>query len=685
MKKRYIILLSLMIIFLLPFSAYAADPNDIPGNETFSADPATGAFPSDGPGISGTSAIVMDIDTGDILFMQDPHKKAEPASTTKLMTALLAVEKLNPEDEIEVTQSIYSNLIEDAVTIGLIPGEKITTRDMLYGMLLPSANDAANAIGEGVAGSIKAFVEMMNQKAAELGCKDTHFANTNGLPDSDHYTTVYDMALIACEAYRNARIREVIATPSYWMSATNLSDKRELWTTNELLYDVTDLYYEYCTGGKTGYTGDAGYTMVAFAEKDGRRLVSVVFGCPTSFQRFQDAASLLDYGLREYHILQPLKGFTIDTESTLANVISENFYTALSHALPSYTVDGSLRFYTRSSVSSDDISKRVQLDGAIVNGVVGRVQLLYNGRALTEVPVRLEESQLAPGKDSMIMSLDGTVATEDPQNNGQNKNEILGSTLKSYGIPILLAILATIGILFLFLMLRKYQAQKRVRVRRYMGDRPQTAPVKKQKRTAYYDDDTPPVRRNGTEYARNKRRPDRTSDTLERHERITDRDRMTETRDIRQHASGSRNTEYRYREDSRPQKNRSGISDERTIRDDRQRSSRQGNYEGRPIREDRQQSNRTGYSEGRPIREDRQQSNRTGYSEGRPIREDRQRSNRTGYSEGRPIREDRQRSNRPRDTRERPGQKRPDSRQEVTGTRPKRNISERGTDEQRRS
>jgi len=624
MKKRYIILLSLMIIFLLPFSAYAADPNEIPGNETFSADPATGAFPSDGPGISGTSAIVMDIDTGDILFMQDPHKKAEPASTTKLMTALLAVEKLNPEDEIEVTQSIYSNLIEDAVTIGLIPGEKITTRDMLYGMLLPSANDAANAIGEGVAGSIKAFVEMMNQKAAELGCKDTHFANTNGLPDSDHYTTVYDMALIACEAYRNARIREVIATPSYWMAATNLSDKRELWTTNELLYDVTDLYYEYCTGGKTGYTGNAGYTMVAFAEKDGRRLVSVVFGCPTSVQRFQDAAALLDYGLKEYHILQPLKGFTIDTESTLANVISENFYTALSHALPSYTVDGSLRFYTRSSVSSDDISKRVQLDGAIVNGVVGRVQLLYNGRALTEVPVHLEESQLAPGKDSMIMSLDGTVATEDPQNNGQNKNEILGSTLKSYGIPILLAILAAIGILFLFLMLRKYQAKKRVRVRRYMGDRPPTAPVKKQKRTAYYDEDTPPPVRRGSESARRERRSDGTFDPQARRSRNESarRERRSDGTFDPQERRRNESARRERRSDGTfdPQARRSKPSDRNRTAATRDIGHQTAGYRGNK----KDLRPRTGSSAGRRSQENNLRAERNASSDGHPLQDKRQ-------------------------------------------------------------
>ncbi len=532
MKKRFLILLSIMIIFLLPLSAYAADPDEIPGNELETAESGSSAFPSDGPDISGTSAIVMDIDTGDILYRMNPHQKAEPASTTKLMTALIAVEKLAPEDEIEVTRSIYSNLIEDAVTIGLIPGEKITTRDMLYGMLLPSANDAANALGEGAAGTIRAFVDLMNEKAAALGCRDTHFANTNGLHDDNHYTTVYDMALIACEAYRSARIREVIATPSYWMAATNLSDKRELWTTNELLYDVTDLYYEYCTGGKTGYIGEAGYTMVSFAEKDGRRIVSVVFGCPTSVQRFQDAAALLDYGLKEYHILQPLKGFDINTENSITNPIGENFYTSLSHALPSYTVDDSLRFYTRSSVTGDDIIKNIQLNGSIVNGVVGTVKLSYKGKSLAEVPIKLDTSQLGPGNNSMIMSLDGTYATEDTTPAGQNKDSILGDTLKTHGVSILLAILAALAVLFLFLMLRKYQAKKRVRIRRYMGDRPRTAPVKKQQRSAYYDDeDTPP--------ARPVKREPRQSDGQRVRQHEGQKERQQERQNVRRRTTGS--------------------------------------------------------------------------------------------------------------------------------------------------
>ena len=467
MKKKASFLLIFILLFAFPLHAQAAWPAEIPGNEasTSSEDP----IPDDGPSLTGSNAIIMDIDTGDVLYQLNPHEKVYPASTTKLMTALLLVENMAPADTITVTDGIYSNLIEDAVKIGLIPGEEISAKDMLYGMLLPSANDAANAIAEGVGGSIPDFVTMMNNTAADLGCTNTHFANANGLHDDNHYTTPYDMVLIARAAYDRSRIREVIKTPSYWMAATNLSGQRELWTTNELLYDVTDLYYPDCTGGKTGYTGEAGYTMVAFAEKDHRRIVAAVFGCPTSTDRFRDAAALLDYGLKEYHILRPLQDFSIDTEPDTTGTLDQNYYSTLDHPLPSYSFDTSLRFYTRSSVSSDDIVKNVQLSGTIRDGVAGKIVLSYKGKTLGEVPVQIDEALLAQDRNSMTLVPDDS--SSETQNTGEEKGKILGDTLRTYGPGILIAIGVVVLVLLLLLLLKKTQEKKRVRVRRYMGDR----------------------------------------------------------------------------------------------------------------------------------------------------------------------------------------------------------------------
>ena len=450
----------LFAIFIMLFSGYvyAAEPQDIPGNVDT---PDSQHYPADGPNITGYSAIVMDMDTMDILYEQDPHHKGEPASTTKLMTAILAVDNLAPTDNVTITESINDNLIEDAVVAGLIPGEVMPAKELLYAMLLPSANDAANALGAAVSGSLSAFAEAMNAKAAELGCVDTHFTNANGLPDPNHITTVYDMALIAREAYSRSRIRDVIRTESYWLPATNMSDKRELWTTNELLYNVTDLYYEYCTGGKTGYTGDAGYTMVAFGEKDNRRLVAVVFGCPTSVERFQDAAALLEYGFSAYHMIYPLKDYQLLNTETNSDPLTENFYAGLEHLLPEFTFDASTRIYTRSSVTAADIEKTVTLFPQYRNGAAGEIGLSYQGRHLGSVPI--QSANVSDPGTNPVPQLSYEPTTSDKPKTTERKISPMVIILILGGI-VLIGVM--IGLLTLF---KNMQAKKRVRLRRYTG------------------------------------------------------------------------------------------------------------------------------------------------------------------------------------------------------------------------
>jgi len=450
----------LFAIFIILFSGYvyAAEPQDIPGNVDT---PDSQHYPADGPNITGYSAIVMDMDTMDILYEQDIHHKGEPASTTKLMTAILAVDNLAPTDNVTITESINDNLIEDAVVAGLIPGEVMPAKELLYAMLLPSANDAANALGTAVSGSLSAFAEAMNAKAAELGCVDTHFTNANGLPDPNHITTVYDMALIAREAYSRSRIRDVIRTESYWLPATNMSDKRELWTTNELLYNVTDLYYEYCTGGKTGYTGDAGYTMVAFGEKDNRRLVAVVFGCPTSVERFQDAAALLEYGFSAYHMIYPLKDYQLLNTEASSSPMTENYYAGLEHLLPEFTFDASTRIYTRSSVTAADIEKTVTLYPQYRNGAAGEIGLSYQGRHLGSVPI--QSANVSDPGTNPVPQLSYEPTTSDKPKTTERKISPMVIILILGGI-VLIGVM--IGLLTLF---KNMQAKKRVRLRRYTG------------------------------------------------------------------------------------------------------------------------------------------------------------------------------------------------------------------------
>ena len=580
MKKTASILLIFILLFAFPLQAQAAWPQDIPGNE--SSGSSEGAFPGDGPNLTGTSAVVMDMDTGDVLYQLNPHEKVYPASTTKLMTALLLVENTSPSDIINVTDGIYTNLIEDAVTIGLIPGEQISSKEILYGMLLPSANDAANAIAEGVAGKVSDFVPMMNNKAADLGCTNTHFANANGLHDDNHYTTPYDMALIATAAYDRSRIREVIKTPNYWMQATNLSGHRELWTTNELLYDVTELYYPDCTGGKTGYTGEAGYTMVAFAEKDHRRIVITVFGCPTSVDRFLDAAALLDFGLKEYHVLRPLQDYAINTEPSPSGTVDRNYYSTLDHPLPSYTIDNGIRFYTRASVTTDDISKNVQLYGTITDGVAGKITLSYKGKELTSVPIMIDESLLAPDRNSMALTTEEK--TSDDSSAGKEKSAILGDTLRKYGPGILIAIAAVTAVLILLHLLRRTQEKKRVRVRRYMGDGDRTPPPpagnqlpEKIRRTAR-GGSSGGVRREAERrpvdedaYNARRRRVSQQNDRLQQRSNDRQRNELRQRDEIRRNSDVRERREIRQRDEQRQRNEIRRNNDVRERREIRQR------------------------------------------------------------------------------------------------------------------
>ena len=236
--------------------------------------------PSDGPIINAASAIVMDVDTGDILYEKYAHERHYPASITKVMTCLLAVENGNVNDQLTVSDTVMSQVEMDSSRIGLQAGEQLTLRDALYGMMLNSGNECALTIAEYVSGSTESFADMMNERARKLGCLDTHFVNPNGIHNEEHYTSCYDMALIGCAAYQYPEFKKLISSQSYTIPETNMNEARDLWQENRLIWAGNkDYYYQYCTGGKTGYTEASLATLISFSERDGRRFVTVVMKC----------------------------------------------------------------------------------------------------------------------------------------------------------------------------------------------------------------------------------------------------------------------------------------------------------------------------------------------------------------------------------------------------------------------
>lgn len=257
-----------------------------------------------GPEIGSAAGIVMELNTGTVLYEKNCHDEHYPASITKILTALLAIENCDMNEV--VTFSYDAVHKTEGSGIARDVDEQMTMEQCLYGLMLASANECAYAIGEHVAGDIQSFVNMMNEKAAELGCQNTHFNNANGLPDEQHYTSAYDMALIAREAYKNEAFRIICGTQSYTIPCTNKHTDEEtlLHNHHQMLYPYrTRKYlYEYCTGGKTGYTVVANNTLVTYAEKDGMTLICVVLNAPGSVH-YEDTRGLFDYGFDNFKLM----------------------------------------------------------------------------------------------------------------------------------------------------------------------------------------------------------------------------------------------------------------------------------------------------------------------------------------------------------------------------------------------
>ncbi len=264
-------------------------------------------FASSSPNINAKSAIAMDADSSIVLYNKDMDTQIYPASTTKILTAILAIENLSLDKNVVVSKTAIS-IPWDSSSVYLQEGEIISINDLLYCLLLNSGNDAANVLAEAVSGDIATFVELMNAKAKELGCAGTHFNNAHGYSDDNHYTTALDMAKIFSYCIKNETFTKIISTKSYIVDETNkTNEKRYLSNTNRLILQKEDSiyarYYEYCIGGKTGYTDEAGRTLITFAKKDNKTVIVAVFGASSSGSvdvRYTDAINLFEYSFNNF-------------------------------------------------------------------------------------------------------------------------------------------------------------------------------------------------------------------------------------------------------------------------------------------------------------------------------------------------------------------------------------------------
>ena len=272
-----------------------------------------------------THAILMDANYGEVLYEESAYEKAYPASLTKVLTALLVVEAieegtLTAQQMITAGDTVNQGMVSGASTANIKVGETLSVEELLYCLLLPSANEAANVLAVAVDGSIEAFVEHMNRRAGELGCQGTHFTNPNGLHDDDHYTTAYDLALMMTKALEYDLFRTIIGTTVHTVPPTNETpEERVIYNTNGLVSNwyYSGYVYDKCIGGKTGTTDQAGRCLVAAAEDGDTLLVSVILGSGPMEQEGYDkprqgqlveSTRLLQWGFSNFHRVTITKG-----------------------------------------------------------------------------------------------------------------------------------------------------------------------------------------------------------------------------------------------------------------------------------------------------------------------------------------------------------------------------------------
>lgn len=397
---------TLILVLLLTIATISANINQVFAQKMSKerSFPNANKAKNEEPITLGTAACLIDAKTGHIVYGVDENEKNFPASTTKIMTGLLAMENLELDQDVTVD--------EDAAKAGgsqlyLNPGEVLSVEDLLYGMMLPSANDAAVALGKAMAPSIEEFAELMNKKAKSLGAVNTNFVNPNGLPDDNHYTTAYDLALIAKEAMKYEEFRKIVTTYEYTIPKSNMSVKRLMHNRNRLLYNINrkvevygetkSIKYDGVTGIKTGYTDKAKFCLVGSAKRGNTEFIAVTMKSE-DMNGYQDVISMLDYGFNNYKT-----SVFIDENKSVDDVEIEGGEEKYGKA----KVKEGLYITVPKDVTKSDITvkkKFKEIKAPYKSGTkAGKLEAYYDGEKVGETEVILTEAMKEGSKFSGIL------------------------------------------------------------------------------------------------------------------------------------------------------------------------------------------------------------------------------------------------------------------------------------------
>lgn len=359
-------------------------------------------------GIMAEAGSVMDVDSGTMIFGQNSHVEYPPASITKLLTALVVLEHVDDlSASVEFTESAMMNVEPDSGNkMSLVIGDTMTVEDALHALLLQSVNQSANALAEHVAGSMDAFVEMMNAKLEELGCQDSHFENPSGLNGDTQNVSAYDMALIGCAAFSNEKLLEISSTESYRTGAISNHPDGYLLKQEHRLVITEDpespFYFPEAVAGKTGYLLKAGNTLVTYAEKDGRRLVSVILkGSPRQY--FVDGKELLRFGFDSFYNVVIAENETNYVTGESPVEIGGTTYAPSELKIE----EGRMITLPEGAVFADAESTLVELPADHPEDAVGLLRYIYNDRKIGEAYLML--------KDGAAIDADAAVNVTEPE------------------------------------------------------------------------------------------------------------------------------------------------------------------------------------------------------------------------------------------------------------------------------
>ncbi|MBR4014603.1 MAG: D-alanyl-D-alanine carboxypeptidase, partial [Anaerotignum sp.] len=392
MKKTFFSFIAI-ISFLLPcFTAFGEPTNPADTVET----------PAEGLTLAADAAILMDAATGEVLYEKDIHKKEYPASITKLMTILLALEKGSLTDTLTFSHDAIYSIERGSAHIAIQEGETLTLEQVLRAIILRSANEASNGIAEYVDGSMEAFARHMTNRAKELGCQGTNFVNANGLFDENHYTTAYDMALIAKELLTHKEYRAIMSETYYEIPPTNKqTETRYLHGQHQMLNKNSLYYYEYAIGGKTGFTSEALNTLVTYAKKDHTELIAVVFKCKGA-EHYTDTAALFDYGFSHYETVKLLSA----ADYTKTVQVTET-YKKKTTTLDTVSVAPAGDVYHTLPIGADISALKVSVDcpesieAPVAEGQsIGKITLALNGKTLQTVDMKAAKAVSATSDEA---------------------------------------------------------------------------------------------------------------------------------------------------------------------------------------------------------------------------------------------------------------------------------------------